>query len=51
LSVRKGEFDYVDVVGEHMVGDKRIFSDGVVIGGRWWHPQDKSNFRRLNNVA
>ena len=51
LSVRKGEFDYVDVVGEHMVGDKRIFSDGVVIGGRWWHPQDRSNFRRLNNVA
>ena len=51
LSVRKGEFDYVDVVGEHMVGDKRIFSDGVVIAGRWWHPQDRSNFRRLNNVA
>ena len=38
LSVRSGEFDYVDVVGEHMTGDKRIFSDGVVIAGRWWHP-------------
>jgi len=44
LSVRSGEFDYVDVVGEHMTGDKRIFSDGVVIGGRWWHPQDRSGF-------
>jgi dihydroorotase len=51
LSVHKGEFDYVDVVGEHMVGDQRIFSDGVVIAGRWWHPRDRSNFRRLNNVA
>jgi dihydroorotase len=51
LSVHTGEFDYVDVVGEHMVGDKRIFSRGVVIAGRWWHPQDRSNFRRLNNVA
>jgi dihydroorotase len=51
LSVHKGEFDYVDVVGEHMVGDKRIFSDGVVIAGRWWHPQDQSSFRRLYNVV
>jgi dihydroorotase len=51
LSVHKGEFDYVDVVGEHMVGDQRIFSDGVVIAGRWWHPQDRSNYRRLDNVV
>src|SRR5712692_4782305 len=41
LSVKSGEFDYVDVVGEHMTGDKRIFSEGVVIAGRWWHPQDR----------
>jgi dihydroorotase len=47
LSIRNGAFDYVDVVGEHMVGDKRIFSDGVVIAGRWWHPQHPSGFRRL----
>jgi dihydroorotase len=40
LSVREGQFDYVDVVGEHMTGDKRIVSDGVVIAGRWWHPRD-----------
>ena len=51
LSVHKGEFDYVDVTGEHMIGDKRIFSDGVVIAGRWWHPQDRSKFGRPNNVA
>ncbi|HUF86596.1 MAG TPA: amidohydrolase/deacetylase family metallohydrolase, partial [Thermohalobaculum sp.] len=31
LSVQDGAFDYVDVVGEHMTGDKRIVSEGVVI--------------------
>ncbi len=44
LSIREGRFDYVDVVGEHMTGDKRIVSEGVVIAGRWWHPQDRSSF-------
>jgi dihydroorotase len=38
LSVQKGKFDYVDVVGEHLMGDRRIVSEGVVLGGRWWHP-------------
>jgi len=38
LSIREGQFDYVDVVGEHMTGDKKIVSDGVVIAGKWWHP-------------
>ena len=39
LSVRQGQFDYVDVVGEHMIGDRRILSEGVVIAGKWWHPK------------
>jgi dihydroorotase len=39
LSVKEGRFDYVDVVGEHLTGDRRIVSEGVVIGGRWWHPR------------
>jgi dihydroorotase len=38
ISVREGQFDYVDVVGEHLMGDRKIASEGVVIGGRWWHP-------------
>jgi dihydroorotase len=38
LSVKDGRFDYVDVVGEHLIGEQRIVSDGVVIAGRWWHP-------------
>ena len=39
LSVREGTFDYVDAAGERMTGDKRIVSEGVVIAGKWWHPQ------------
>ena len=39
LSVNEGAFDYVDVVGETMRGDRKIVSEGVVIGGRWWHPR------------
>jgi dihydroorotase len=42
LSVKDGRFDYVDVVGEHLTGDRRIVSDGVVIAGRWWHPKQSS---------
>jgi dihydroorotase len=38
LSIREGSFDYVDVVGEHMTGNRRIASEGVVLAGRWWHP-------------
>jgi dihydroorotase len=38
ISVREGQFDYEDVVGEHLIGDRKIVSEGVVIGGRWWHP-------------
>jgi dihydroorotase len=46
LSVREGRFDYVDVVGEHLVGDRRIVSEGVVLKGRWWHPKRSSKFRK-----
>lgn len=38
LSIREGSFEYQDVTGEIMIGDKRIVSEGVAIGGRWWHP-------------
>jgi dihydroorotase len=42
LSIREGQFDYVDVVGEHMTGNRRIVSEGVVVAGRWWHPHDRT---------
>ncbi len=38
LDVEQGEFDYVDVRGEHMTGAQRIASRGVVIDGKWWWP-------------
>ncbi len=38
FSVREGQFDYVDSVGEVLRGGRQIKSDGVVLGGRWWDP-------------
>lgn len=35
LELRRGRFDYVDAAGEVMVGDQRLFSDGIAVGGRW----------------
>ncbi|MEM9371098.1 MAG: amidohydrolase/deacetylase family metallohydrolase [Pseudomonadota bacterium] len=40
LSLENGEFPYVDVVGEKVIGDQRLRSAGVVIGGEWWWPKD-----------
>jgi dihydroorotase len=40
LKLHDGSFDYHDVVGEVMTGDKRLTSEGVVVGGRWWWPED-----------
>jgi len=34
----KGQFDYADSIGEHMIGAKRLMSAGVVLAGTWWHP-------------
>jgi dihydroorotase len=51
LTIATGAFDYVDVVGEHMTGDKRILSEGVVIAGRWWHPHEGTKFRKLEDAA
>jgi dihydroorotase len=39
LKIEGGRFDYVDVVGERLVGDKKLIAHGVVIAGRWWHPR------------
>ena len=33
-----GKFDYADSIGEHMMGDQRLLSAGVVLAGKWWHP-------------
>jgi dihydroorotase len=39
ISIEEGRFDYVDVLGEHLEGDKKIVSRGVALAGRWWHPR------------
>jgi len=39
IAIKEGRFDYVDVVGEHLIGDRKIASEGVVIAGKWWHPK------------
>ena len=41
LDIQEGSFDYVDVVGEHLTGTKKIASVGVVLSGRWWHPAEE----------
>src|SRR5205823_10747744 len=51
LTIKDGQFDYEDVTGEHMTGDKRILSEGVVLKGRWWHPNGSSKFKRLEQAA
>ena len=47
ISIPQGKFDYVDVVGEHLIGDRKIVSEGVVIGGRWWHPKQALKSKQL----
>lgn len=44
LSVKDGEFDYEDVLGEHMTGAKRIVAEGTVIAGKWWHSAREGAF-------
>lgn len=39
LSVQKGWYEYADVVGEQLIGEHKIISQGVVMAGRWWHPK------------
>ncbi len=48
LSIKEGKFDYEDVTGEHLAGDRRILSQGVVIAGKWWHPRRGNKFRRID---
>jgi dihydroorotase len=38
LELREGSFEYLDVIGEQVVGRQRLLGSGVVIGGKWWHP-------------
>lgn len=48
LTVKEGKFDYVDVVGEHLIGNQKIISEGVVLKGKWWHPKRSSRFPKVS---
>jgi dihydroorotase len=36
IRIDGGSFDYVDVTGEHLEGNKRISAHGMVMRGEWW---------------
>jgi dihydroorotase len=36
IRIDEGRFDYVDVTGEHLEGNKRIGAHGMVMRGEWW---------------
>jgi dihydroorotase len=38
LSMDEGSFPLEDVRGQILTTDKRIFARGIVVAGRWWHP-------------
>lgn len=44
LSLREGRFNLHDTVGEHLTAMRRLFSEGVVLAGRWWHPNDPAQW-------
>ena len=46
ISVKEDKHDYVDVVGEHLIGNQRIVSEGVVLKGKWWHPTRSTKFTK-----
>jgi dihydroorotase len=48
LSVKEGRFDYHDVVGEVLSGDRKIVSEGVVLRGGWWHARWPDRYPNIN---
>ena len=50
LTVKDGQFEYVDVMGEKLIGDKRILSEGAIVGGKWFHPNDPQKFAKLTTT-
>ncbi len=40
LKLAEGAFDYVDVMGERITGDRRLEVEAIVLGGRRWSGDD-----------
>jgi dihydroorotase len=36
VDIENGTFDFYDVLGERIVGDRRFRLTGMVVGGKWW---------------
>jgi dihydroorotase len=39
LELVEGDFEYPDVLGESRPGRWRLKARGLVVAGRWWHPE------------
>ncbi|WP_342236084.1 amidohydrolase/deacetylase family metallohydrolase [Inquilinus sp. OTU3971] len=39
LSLKDGAFPLEDVRGEVVTAGRRLFAEGMVVNGRWWHPE------------
>jgi dihydroorotase len=50
LTLKDGSFDLVDVVGERIKTRQRIFAEGTVVAGKWWHPRRSNRFPRLDRT-
>ena len=37
LEVERGNFSFMDVLGETIEGDEQLACRGIVLGGKWWH--------------
>ncbi|MBL8590619.1 MAG: amidohydrolase/deacetylase family metallohydrolase [Methylobacteriaceae bacterium] len=44
LSIAEGRFDYVDVLGEHLEGDRKIVAEASVLRGAWFHAAKPGRF-------
>ena len=40
--MREGKFDYVDVMGERITGERRLEVRRIVLGGRLWHEVEEA---------
>jgi dihydroorotase len=45
LAIDGGRFEYLDVEGESMIGDRRITARGAVVSGTWWDPLQEGGNR------
>jgi dihydroorotase len=43
LEHREGKFEYVDVLGETLIGGHRLLNAGMVVGGKWWFDGNVAN--------